>query len=68
MVLLGGSYWLHYLIGLVPGRALRRGVRAAAGAGRAAHGGPWRWPASTVVALSWVGMHPIERPEQAAVA
>jgi hypothetical protein len=70
VVLGGGSYWLHYLMGLVPGlvlltaAALQRSPRpdrllTAAYAVAAA---------STAIALGWVLVNPIERPETPAVA
>jgi hypothetical protein len=70
VVLLGGSYWLHYLMGLVPGLVLltaaacqrplpgRRVLRAAYAV----------TAASTVLALVWVAVQPIQRPEKPAVA
>jgi hypothetical protein len=69
VVFLGGSYWLHYLMGLVPGLVLlaaaaaqrRPRVRAVAAAyGFAA--------ASTLVAIGWVIVNPIARPEAGAIA
>jgi hypothetical protein len=70
VVLGGGSYWLHYLMGLVPGLVLltaaatqrplvdRRFLTIAYGA----------VATSTAVALVWVALHPIERPEAPAIA
>lgn len=69
VVLLGGSYWLHYLMGLVPGLVLltaaacqrplpaRRTLRTTYGL----------MAVSTVATLAWVLIHPIERPEQPAI-
>lgn len=66
VVLLGGSYWLHYLMGLVPGLVLltaaacqrplpgRRALVATYGV----------LAASTASALLWVLCSPIERPER----
>ncbi|KQW49199.1 hypothetical protein ASC77_10940 [Nocardioides sp. Root1257] len=70
VVLGGGSYWLHYLMGLVPGLVLL----TAAAAQRAAHPGRLVTAAygvvatSTVAALVWVAVQPIARPEEPAVA
>jgi hypothetical protein len=70
VVLGGGSYWLHYLMGLVPGMVLlaaaavqrplahRRTLEIAYGAAAT----------STVIALVWVAVDPVDRPEEAAVA
>ncbi len=68
-VLVGGSYWLHYLMGLVPGlvvlsaAAARRGL-AARGV-RAAYGFAG---VSALVAIGWVAVNPIDRPEEPAIA
>jgi hypothetical protein len=67
---LGGSYWLHYLTGLVPGAVLAAAafaqrpapVTRSIGVSLALAG------ASTAVALGWVAAHPIERPEEPAIA
>ena len=66
-MLLGGSYWLHYLMGLVPGLVL---LTAAAARGadrllRAAYGVSRRLRRG---ALGWVLVHPIDRPEEPAIA
>jgi hypothetical protein len=70
VVLGGGSYWLHYLMGLVPGMVLlaaaaaqrpmthRRLLQIAYGVSAA----------STVVALVWIAVHPVDRPEDPAIA
>ena len=70
VVLSGGSYWLHYLMGLIPGLALlaaaavqrvlvsRRLLQVAYGVAAA----------STVVTLVWVAVEPIDRPEAPVVA
>jgi hypothetical protein len=70
VVLVGGSYWLHYLMGLVPGLVLL----AAATASTSAATGPRRSgrtiataygyaACSTLVVIGWVHAHPIDRPE-----
>ena len=67
---LGGSYWLHYLMGLVPGVVLvaaafasgRRRSRAASAAAFALAG------LSSAGVIGWVAVHPIDRPEEAAIA
>ncbi|WP_205471451.1 hypothetical protein [Nocardioides sp. SYSU D00038] len=74
VVHLGGSYWLHYLMGLVPGMVLL----AAAAAQRADVVGARLRRAvlvsyaglglSTVVALGWIVVDPYERPEEPAIA
>lgn len=70
VVLVGGSYWLHYLIGLVPGMVLLAAAAAQRPlrtdrALRVAYGVA---AASTVVALTWALTNPTERPERPAVA
>jgi hypothetical protein len=65
VVLLGGSYWLHYLMGLVPGLVLL----AAAAAQRKLEAGPTlvlpyaAAAISTVATIAFVVAEPIERPE-----
>lgn len=65
VVLLGGSYWLHYLMGLVPGLVLL----AAAAAQRGLEVGPTlvvpyvAAVLSTVGAIAYVAVVPIDRPE-----
>ncbi len=67
---LGGSYWLHYLMGLVPGAVLLAAafaqrpapVTRSIGISLALAG------LSSAVALGWVATHPIERPEEQAIA
>ena len=50
-------------------RAVRRSVRTTAGAGHAEHRRLLALAGiSTVAALGWVGAHPIDRPEEAAIA
>ncbi|MEP9361911.1 hypothetical protein ABLE68_03025 [Nocardioides sp. CN2-186] len=70
VVLLGGSYWLHYLLGLVPGLVLltaaavqrplpgRRALRIAYGVAAA----------STVITLTAAAVHPVDRAEEPAIA
>ncbi|MET1058437.1 MAG: hypothetical protein ABWX84_02500 [Nocardioides sp.] len=70
VVLVGGGYWLHYLMGLVPGLVVLAAVSAPTRPSRA------RWlvsayaytACSTVAVLCWVFVHPIERPEEPAIA
>ena len=65
VVLLGGSYWLHYLMGLVPGLVLL----AAAAAQRKLEAGPTlvlpyaAALVSTVATVGYVVAVPIDRPE-----
>jgi hypothetical protein len=67
---LGGSYWLHYLVGLVPGAVLFAAsfaqrpapVTRSIGSSLALAG------VSSAVALGWVAAHPIDRPEEQAIA
>jgi hypothetical protein len=67
---LGGSYWLHYLMGLVPGVVLLAAafaqrpapVTRSIGASFALAG------ISTAAVLGWVAGHPIDRPEEEAIA
>jgi hypothetical protein len=68
-VLFGGSYWLHYLMGLVPGLVLL----AAAVSPRLPNLRGLRWPyavaaLSTLVAIGWVAVNPIDRPEEPVIA
>jgi hypothetical protein len=66
---LGGSYWLHYLMGLVPGAVLAAAafaqrpapVTRSIGISFALAG------ASSAVALGWIAAHPIDRPEEQAI-
>lgn len=66
---LGGNYWLHYLMGLVPGAVLFAAsfaqrpapvTRSIAGAFAVAG-------ISTLVVVGWVAVHPIDRTEQEAI-
>lgn len=65
VVLGGGSYWLHYLMGLVPGLVLL--TAAAPGADRVLKTAYAVCAASTAIALTWVLVQPIDRPEEPAV-
>ncbi|CAB4701915.1 unannotated protein [freshwater metagenome] len=72
VVLLGGSYWLHYLVGLVPGLVLVAATATASDPGSAT---PRSWrtayalaAVSSVVAVGWIGLRPIERIEAPAIA
>ncbi|WP_036506531.1 hypothetical protein [Nocardioides sp. URHA0020] len=69
-VLLGGSYWLHYLMGLVPGLVLLTAAACQrALPGRRVLGAAYGVMAiSTVSALVYVAVQPIQRPEHPAVA
>jgi hypothetical protein len=67
---LGGNYWLHYLMGLVPGVVLVAAafaqrpapVTRSIGVSLALAG------LSTTVLIGWVAVHPIDRTEQEAIA
>jgi hypothetical protein len=69
VAVLGGSYWLHYLMGLVPGAVLVAAafaqrpapVTRSIGAAFAVAG------LSTVATIGWVAAHPIDRPEEEAI-
>ena len=65
-VLAGGSYWLHYLMGLVPGLVLLSA--AVPGVDRLTRGAYALCAASTVIALGHVLVDPIDRPEEPPVA
>ena len=66
---LGGSYWLHYLMGVVPGAVLVAAgfaqrpapVTRSIGAAFTLAG------VSAAAVIGWVGVHPIDRPEQPAI-
>ncbi|GAA4375819.1 hypothetical protein [Nocardioides caricicola] len=66
VVLAGGSYWLHYLMGLVPGLVLL--TAAAPGTDRLLRAAYAVCAVSTAAALCWVLVRPIDRPEAPAVA
>ncbi len=70
VVLLGGSYWLHYLMGLVPGLALlaAAAVQRPLPVPRLLRTAYAVTAVSTVCTLTWVAIHPIERPERPAIA
>ena len=73
VVLVGGGYWLHYLMGLVPGLVVLPAAASAQvsprrsrfSAGRRAYA---YTACSTVAVLGWVLVHPIERPEESAIS
>jgi hypothetical protein len=70
VVLGGGSYWLHYLMGLIPGLVL---LAAAAAQRPLTHRTPLAIAygaaaTSTALALVWVGVDPIDRPEEPVIA
>ena len=67
---LGGSYWLHYLMGLVPGAVLFAAsfAQRPAPVTRSIGGSLALAGVSTVAALGWVAAHPIDRPEEQAIA
>ncbi|WP_154402738.1 hypothetical protein [Nocardioides speluncae] len=64
-VLMGGSYWLHYLIGLVPGLVLLAAMSGLpdrmCGPVGLAYG---LTAVSTLCVIGWVGLYPIDRSEQ----
>ena len=70
VVMIGGSYWLHYLMGLVPGLVLL----AAASAQRRLEAGPTlvlpyaAAIVSTVASIGYVIVVPIDRPEEPVIA
>jgi hypothetical protein len=66
VVLAGGSYWLHYLMGLVPGLVLLSA--AAPGTDRLVRAAYAVCAVSTAVTVCWVLLQPIDRPEEPAVA
>ncbi len=64
-VLMGGSYWLHYLIGLVPGVVLLAAMTGLPDRLRGPVTLAYRLAAgSTLCVIAWVGLHPIDRSEQ----
>ena len=67
---LGGSYWLHYLMGLVPGVVLFAAAFAQRPAPVTRSIGISLTLAgvSSAAALGWVAAHPIDRPEEPAIA
>ena len=70
VAVLGGSYWLHYLTGLVPGVVLVAAAFAQrpAPVTRSIGGALALAGLSSAVGLGWVAAHPIDRPEQPAIA
>ena len=69
VVALGGSYWLHYLMGLVPGVVLLAAAAAqrAPTAPRVVAAAYVFAALSTLGVIGWLGLHPIDRPEDAVV-
>ena len=67
---LSGSYWLHYLMGLVPGVVLFAAsfAQRPAPVTRSIGGSLALAGVSTVAALGWVAAHPIDRPEEQAIS
>jgi hypothetical protein len=69
VVFLGGNYWLHYLMGLVPGAVLFAAsfaqrptpVTRSIGAAFAIAA------VSAVIVIGWIAVHPIDRTEQEAI-
>jgi len=69
VVLLGGSYWVHYLMGLVPGLVVLTVAAAQRGPRVRTFAAAYAFAAvSTVAAIGWVMVNPIERPEAPAIA
>lgn len=70
VVLGGGSYWLHYLMGLVPGLVLLTAatVQQALRPGRLVATAYAVMAVSTATALVVVAVRPIERPEEPVMA
>jgi hypothetical protein len=70
VALLGGSYWLHYLMGLAPGAVLVAAAFAQrpTPVTRSIGGALALAGLSTAVTLGWVAAHPIDRPEEQAIA
>lgn len=70
VVLGGGSYWLHYLMGLVPGLVLLTAAAAqqVPPPGRLLTTAYAVMAVSTVAALAVVAVRPIERPEEPVIA
>jgi hypothetical protein len=70
VAVLGGSYWLHYLMGLVPGAVLVAAAFAqrpapitrSIGVGFVLAG------LSALIVIGWVAANPIDRPEAAAIS
>ena len=68
-VLFGGSYWLHYLMGLVPGLVLLAAAAAQRGLSMRSLRPAYGFAAvSALAAIGWVVVNPIDRPEEPAIA
>ena len=70
VAVLGGSYWLHYLMGLVPGAVLMAAsfAQRPAPVTRSIGGSLALAGISSAAVLGWVATHPIDRPEEQAIA
>ena len=70
VALLGGSYWLHYLMGLVPGAVLFAAsfAQRPAPVTRSIGGALALAGISSAVALGWTAAHPSERKEEPAIS
>ena len=70
VAVLGGSYWLHYLMALVPGAVLIAAsfTQRPAPVTRSIGGTFALAGVSAAAAIGWVGVHPIDRPEEQAIA
>ena len=66
VVVLGGSYWLHYLMALVPGVVLLAAAAAQRppAAPRMVAGAYGFAGISTLAVIGWMALHPIDRPEE----
>ncbi len=68
-VLFGGSYWLHYLMGLVPGLVVLAAAAAQRGLPTRSLRPAYAFAAvSALAAIGWVVVNPIDRPEAPAIA
>jgi hypothetical protein len=69
VVLVGGGYWLHYLMGLIPGLVVltAASVPAPPYRSRGLVAAYTYTACSTVAVLCWVLVNPIERPEEPAI-
>ena len=69
VAVLGGSYWLHYLMALVPGAVLVAAsfTQRPAPVTRSIGGTFALAGISAVAAIGWVGLNPIDRPEEQAI-
>jgi len=70
VAVLGGSYWLHYLMGVVPGAVLMAAsfAQRPAPVTRSIGGSLALAGISSAAVLGWVAAHPIDRPEEPAIA